>query len=253
MMIQKIDAPTAILSDIHGNALALEAVLKDAAERGIHHFMNLGDIFYGPLDPGATWRILQSHPMPTILGNQDRVLLEADGPDTTDQIHANRESLGEEGLQWLESLPKTVTLDNAFLCHGTPIDDAAYLLEDVSSGSPRRRPCNDMAKDLQDVPSECSLILTGHSHFPGQAQCPGRTIVNPGSVGLPAYDDDTPPHAMAAGSPHARYCIVTPAEEDWQVKWVDVIYDWDTAAEQARTNGREDWARWLTTGTAQPL
>ena len=134
--MKRIDAPTAILTDIHGNTLALEAVLKDASERGIRHYLNLGDIFYGPLDPKGTWDILRSHPMPTILGNQDRILLEA-GPDASSHILAVRDAIGEEGLHWLGSLPTTLALGNAFLCHGTPHDDPEKLKCLVTVHPPR--------------------------------------------------------------------------------------------------------------------
>ena len=55
------------------------------------------------------------------------------------------------------------------------------------------------------------VVLFGHDHLPALLSLPdGRLLVNPGSVGLPAYRDDLPfPHAMEAGSAHARYSIVT--------------------------------------------
>ncbi len=61
------------------HAFALEAVLADARARGLTRFVNLGDTFYGPLDPVGTWRILRELDIPTVLGNQDRLLLEG-GP-----------------------------------------------------------------------------------------------------------------------------------------------------------------------------
>ena len=77
----------------------------------------------------------------------------------------------------------------------------------------------------------------------------GRLVINPGSVGLPAYDHDVPwPHVMEAGSPHARYALLTRGAEGWQIDQVLVPYPWEEAAAQARRNGRPDWGEWIATG-----
>ncbi len=242
--------PLAVLADIHGNALALKAVLEDAGRRGITRFVNLGDTFYGPLDPASTWAILKARGMHSILGNQDRILLEG-GPawEGNPAFRAARKALGEAGLEWLRSLPRNLVIDDdILLTHGTPKSDVAYLLEDVTTGYPVMRDCASIESDILPEATHCSLILAGHSHHPGSIRCNGRTVVNPGSVGLPAYDDDSPPHAMEAGSPHARYAVVTRSGNDWNVELAAVDYDWKNAAELAHKNGRNDWGLWLETG-----
>ena len=97
------------------------------------------------------------------------------------------------------------------------------------------------------------LILCGHDHTPGHVYLPdGRLVVNPGSVGLQAYTDDQPHnHAISCGSPHARYAVVTRIGAGWSVEQVAVEYSWDSAAETASANSREDWAHWLRTGLAK--
>lgn len=244
--------PLAVLADIHGNNLALKAVLADASARGVTRFANLGDTFYGPLDPGGTWATLRSMDMPAILGNQDRILLEGGSAwETVPAYQATLNGLGDCGMEWLRTLPESLMLDDdIFLTHGTPKSDTSYLLEDVSGGTPVMRDCKAVKADVLPEAEGCSLILAGHSHFPGRLDCNGLTVVNPGSVGLPAYDDDTPPHAMAAGSPHARYVIVERTDAGWNVEFLSVEYDWESAAAMAKTNGRDDWAKWLTTGVA---
>lgn len=241
--------PVAVLADIHGNSLALKAVLEDARKKGVSDFVNLGDIFYGPLDPTGTWEILSGMDMPTILGNQDRILLE--GGDQWEGVPAYQAALAAlegKGLEWLRSLPATVKLGEMLLCHGTPANDMKYLLEDITTGLPAVRECEDILKDVLPYAADCSLVLAGHSHHPGQVHCGGFTLVNPGSVGLPAYDDDTPPHIMASGSPHAKYAIVKQGNSGWDVDFISVQYDWSQASAMAKSNGREDWAQWLLTG-----
>lgn len=244
-------SPLAVLADIHGNSLALEAVLADAGRRGITRFVNLGDTFYGPLDPGGTWHILKCLDMPAILGNQDRILLEG-GPDweNVPAFQAAVAALGEEGLDWLRALPATLVMDDILLCHGTPRSDMEYLLEDISTGLPAMRDGLDIEDDIFPEAEGCSLILAGHSHHPGMVNCAGKTIVNPGSVGLPAYDDDAPPHIMASGSPHAKYAVLIHTASGWDTDFISVEYDWQAASDMARTNGRADWAEWLLTGMA---
>lgn len=73
--------------------------------------------------------------------------------------------------------------------------------------------------------------------------------VNPGSVGLPAYEDDLPfPHVVENGSPHARYYIISKEKQSWQVEHISLQYDFQTASEVAKKNNRLDWFGWLQTG-----
>jgi hypothetical protein len=77
-------------------------------------------------------------------------------------------------------------------------------------------------------------------------------IVNPGSVGLPAYEDDLPEyHVVETGSHHARYSILEYTDGCWQVEMIAVPYEYHKAAEQARKNGRLDWDIGLRTGYMQ--
>ena len=111
-------APLAVISDVHGNLPALEAVMADARSRGARGFVNLGDHLYGPLDPAGTCDLLMKSEMPCILGNQDRILLEPPLPHPTFGQVMDR--LRPEHLQWLETLPPTARIGEFFLCHGSP-------------------------------------------------------------------------------------------------------------------------------------
>jgi diadenosine tetraphosphatase ApaH/serine/threonine PP2A family protein phosphatase len=96
------------------------------------------------------------------------------------------------------------------------------------------------------------VVVCGHSHVPRVvALSDGRLVVNPGSVGIPAYTDDLPyPHVMEAGSPHARYALLRKEAAGWTVELVGVPYAWDEAARVARSNGRDDRAIRIATGRA---
>jgi predicted phosphodiesterase len=73
----------------------------------------------------------------------------------------------------------------------------------------------------------------------------GTIIVNPGSVGLPAYEDDHPVHhVMESFSPHTRYAVI----DGSAISFHQVEYDWNAAAAKARELKREDWARGLEAG-----
>lgn len=238
----------AVLADVHGNSWALRAVLRDMAERGVEDAINLGDSLYGPLDPGGCADLLMSGDMKSIMGNQDRLILEGDAGNnpTLDMV---RRSLAPEQMAWLEARPSfLVLLDELYCCHGSPRSDEEYLLEEVSSGRAELKSCSELVHVLDGV--DCPVILCGHTHLPRVEECGERLLVNPGSVGLPAYEDDSPPHAMENGSPHARYAVVERGREGWKAGIVEVEYDWRAAARAARENGRTDWERWLSTGKA---
>ena len=242
----------AAVSDIHGNAYALRAVLADVRRRGADTLVNLGDILYGPVAPRATYDLLMEQEFLTIRGNQDRQIYEAG----EDELAANptlrfvREDLGREPLEWMRSLPFDARLGEVHLCHGTPDDDLVYLLEDVADGHPRVRPEADILRLLNGL--DAPLILCGHSHTPRTVQLGnGQLIVNPGSVGLPAFADDAPVrHAMETCSPHASYAVLEQNERGWTAEHVKVPYDHHTAAREAARCDRPDWAHCLTTGRA---
>ena len=65
-----------MLSDIHGNIRALDAVLADIEDRGIRNIINLGDCAYGPFDPRSVMNRLLELNLPTVSGNEDRILVE---------------------------------------------------------------------------------------------------------------------------------------------------------------------------------
>lgn len=243
----------AVLSDIHSNAFALQAVLDDISHREVDHVINLGDILYGPIAPFKTYLLLQQHPCVTISGNQDRQIWQASPED----IEANatmafiHKDLGEEPLEWMMQLPSELQLtDDIYLCHGIPGDDMIYLLEDVSDGRPVLRSQEEILKLIKGNTS--SLILCGHTHIPRTVQLEtGQLVVNPGSVGLPAYRDDEPClHSMENYSPHASYAIIEQKKKRWNVEHIRVDYDYATAARLSTQRERGDWAHYLTTGRA---
>jgi len=241
----------AVLSDIHGNIRALDAVLADIRSRGIEQIVNLGDCLYGPFDPAPVANCLRAGGWPTISGNEDRVLVAADKQQASRTAQFTVEQLTDEQIDWLAKLPRTLVLDDGILaCHGTPTDDTQYLLHRPTEDG-TMRPATDAEIVERLGPVDVPLILCGHDHMPHIARlADGRTIVNPGAVGLPAYTDDTPiPHRVENGSPHARYAVVhwdNPAEP--QVELVSVSYDWTAAAAEAERNGFSEWANWLATG-----
>jgi predicted phosphodiesterase len=239
----------AVISDVHGNRWALEAVLDDIDQQGIAAVINLGDLLYGPLDPLATADILVERGYPTVRGNEDRIITDRD-VSISDTLAFVRKQLRSAHIEWLRSLPPVIVSGDACACHGSPTSDTDYLRWEVNHAGARRRTAADVDASLDEI--ESSLILCGHDHVPATMPLPGgRTVVNPGSVGLPAYTDDHPyPHVMETGTPHARYAVVARAEDGWSVSDRSVPYDWEAAAGAAQRNGRADWAAWLRTGRA---
>lgn len=242
----------AVIADVHGNSWALDAVLADIQGRGIETIFNLGDSVYGCLDPAGTAKRLMAAGVISISGNQDRDVFAP-----TDAVRASwdhqyvKGALDADQYEWLKSQPKTLLADDVLLCHGTPDSDEIYLLETATERGVFLSDNDTIRERLGS--HEARLVLCGHSHVTRVVWLEdGRLIVNPGSVGMPAYDDDIPcPHVMEAGSPHARYAILTRQGESWKVEQVAVVYPWEKAAAVARQYGRPDRAGWLETGRAK--
>ncbi len=238
----------AVISDVHGNRWALEAVLHDISSRHVDVLVNLGDSVYGPLQPHETAALLRESCEIHILGNQDRILLDAPSHPLSPTLASCFRSLTDDDVEWLRGSHKSsITLDNLLLVHGTLQYDSDYLLEDIARGIPSLLSDDRIA--LKIGHSDAKIILCGHSHIARYVRMRDRTIINPGSVGLQAYDDDSPvAHRMEMGSPHARYAIIEVDGERVTVNHLAIPYDYREAAALALQNGRSDWAYWLEHG-----
>jgi predicted phosphodiesterase len=233
----------AVISDVHGNLVALETVLADIDLRAPDAIVNLGDCVTSPLWPRETLELLETLELPTVRGNHDRVMVEEPKDGVKPSVAFTRESLTAAQRQRLASLPAALALtDDIFAVHGTPANDSTYLLEDKEGGRLARATRASIDERLGSITA--GLILCGHSHQQHAAIASGnRLVVNPGSVGCPRYADDEVPELAEAGSPHARYALLTLRGRRWSVEFYALAYDWDLAAQRARDNDRPDWAR----------
>lgn len=254
LRIRSMQTPqcTAVIADIHGNSWALDAVLADIDRRGITQIINLGDTVYGSLDPAGTAARLMARPGVNIRGNQDRIVPEPDAATrATSDYQYVRGQLSVAQIEWVRAHQPSAVVGALFCCHGTPTSDESYLLETVTPHGIFLAATETILRQVERITQP--VILCGHSHVPRTVWLPdGRLIVNPGSVGIPAYDHDVPyPHVMEAGSPHARYAVITQTSAGFAVEQVALPYRWEQAAAAARRQGRADRAGWLTTGRAQ--
>ncbi len=240
----------AVIADTHGNAWALEAVLADITRRGVTTIVNLGDDANGPLDPLRTVALLRASGAVHLRGNGDRMTGEG-GPTARRSALFARARLDDDALRWLRERPMQAHGDGWLAFHATPRSDEEYFLENVAAGKTVLAPRAEIAVRLGPV--EASLVLCAHTHIPRLVRlADGSTILNPGSVGLPAYEDDAPtPHVVENGHPHARYAIVRRDSAEWRAEFHAVPYDWATAAATARAAGWPRWAHYLETGRCE--
>jgi len=258
----------AFVSDIHGNLAALEAVIADLQQRQVDRVINLGDTLSGPLLPHETARRLQTLPWLHVAGNHERQVLTlplhrqsaSDAYTSTQLKPEDREWIGthappcttdlHQGQRWPERLGSDVAL-----CHGSPRSDVEYLLETPVGQAARLATEEEIEERLDGrVAPHISLLACGHSHIARTIRlASGRLILNPGSVGLPAYDDDHPYpqssyHRIENGSPDARYAIAEKQDGRWTCQLLSVPYDHEAMAQLAEQRGRPDWAHALRTG-----
>jgi len=245
----------AAISDIHGNLPALEAVLDAIAQVQADVIVNLGDILSGPLWPRETARRLRALALPTLAGNHERQVLTQPRERMGAADRHAAEQIDADDRAWLASLPATLRLSaEVHCCHGTPRSDLEYFLETAvagfgTDGSPgvRAATAREVADRLGDW--RPPLVLCGHTHMPRMLQAGATLVVNPGSVGLQAFEETHAPiHVMETGTPLARWALLTRTTAGWSAALQATPYDWESAAARAELNGRGDWADALRTG-----
>jgi predicted phosphodiesterase len=205
-----------LLYDIHGNLIALEAVLYEAGREGIDRWLLGGD--YGVASPWPRETLARLRKLPNatwIRGNGERWLFDppADPPEVKEVYARYRGDLSPDEQQWLFDLPLEAELDGVLYVHGSPLaDDQTFDLE------PRR----DDERLLAGVHDK--TVAFGHSHL--QFQRPGAKgtyLVNPGSVGSPRH-----------GEPNAAWGL-RKNEGEFELRRTD--YDTERAAAAFRALG----------------
>jgi predicted phosphodiesterase len=215
----------AILSDIHGNAVALEACLADlAAAGGADRIVAAGDLCMDGPRPRKVLRRLKEAGAHAIRGNTDRMIA-LDDPAMYDAVEREeiiwqRGALGQDWVAWLGAAPMTVAVgggpDGLFITHATPKRDDEHVWPDAGDAQ--------LEAITEGVVQR--TIAFGHLHFPYVRTWRDRTFVNVASAGLPKD-----------GDPRAHYVILTQQSGGWSIRSRRVAFDVDKVERQIRKSG----------------
>src|SRR5919201_542513 len=177
----------ALISDIHGNGVALDAILADARRSGVDGVICLGDIAAGGPQPREVTRRLRELGCRAVRGNGESWLLDGLPPGTSDETRRlgeiarwAREQLAAEDLDYLAALPATLTASVGgvtLLCfHGSPRSDVEALLATTGDDA--------LEEAFAGMPA-AQVLAGGHTHQQLLRGFGDHVLVNPGSVGLP--------------------------------------------------------------------
>lgn len=214
----------AFLSDIHGNEMALDAVLADVRKVGCDHVYVLGDICYRGYAPKSCLEKVREVADGVLKGNADAWIVRGvrDGevaPEMVEVMNGERAwalyHLTAEDVDYLDKLPMTIEgLDDQnkplwLAFHATPTDLFPAILPDAPDGV-----------IAEHIVSErpYKFFLYGHIHIPYARTIGDQTVVNLGSVGLP-FD----------GIPQASYVVLSVDKAKSKVDFRRVPYDIDAA------------------------
>jgi putative phosphoesterase len=175
----------AVISDVHGNAPALRAVLAAIDEADVELVVSLGDVTWG-VEPEETRAQLESFGRALILvnGNGERALRELRaGRDGNERERWMRDQHSEATHAFLETFVDAAVVDVAGLgavrfCHGSPRSDIELITPET--------PVDRMRELMAGVPER--VLLSGHTHLQFDRRVAGIRSINPGSVGMPYHE-----------------------------------------------------------------
>jgi predicted phosphodiesterase len=215
----------ALVSDIHGNAVALDAVIDDLNRDGIGRVVCLGDALQGGAQPAEVAERLNATGWPTVLGNADAFLLDehASSEVPTQSQLATREwsraRLGDVGLGLIETFEPTIETAvgaaTVLAFHGSPASYDDILLPTDDEKSYR--------EGLGEV--SASIVCGGHVHLQYLRRIGATRFVNPGSIGL-GYDHEQDPDDFHFDA-YASYAVVTSEDGRVEVSFRRVPFERD--------------------------
>ncbi len=211
----------AIISDVHGNIRALEAVLSDVRARGpFEMVINGGDLAFGGPRPQETMQALRALGCPTIIGNTDQWLAGGlnmvETPRPLEEVRDwARRRLGNEDLEYLRALPMSHRVEPAggptlVMVHATPVSTIETVNPDA--------PAETLTAMLEQARTR--YLAYGHIHKPYVREVgDGAAVINVGSVGMP-FD----------GVAQPAWAMLTLADGRWRAEIVRVPYDHEAVA-----------------------
>jgi predicted phosphodiesterase len=243
----------ALISDIHANLHALDAVLADIASRGdIDAIYHLGDLVGYSSHPNEVIARLREHGVAGIAGNYDSTVAtdykhcgcKSETPRQEELAHISyeytRRTVSAESKRYLASLPFSLDIrplgghaagPRLVLVHGTPTLNTLYWTHDRSDDF-----CLKMAATVGLKTGDA--IAFGHTHKPWHREVEGIHFINTGSVGRPKD-----------GNWHAGYVQLDLGADAAHVEFVRVPYDVEAAARGVVNAGLpEEFAEFLRTG-----
>lgn len=232
----------AVLSDVHGNAFALEAVLKDIQAAAPDAVYNLGDTVWGAADPARAWALQAEFAPPSVRGNTDeRVSGQRAGKE--DMRGWLRSQLPEGVPERLGQLPTFLDVagGEVRLAHGSPRDPwEALMLTETGRGEQERPATFGEIRERLDH-FEGKLCIVGHTHREMLSVVGGVTVVNAGPISR-----------QKDGLPLARWVLLTRQNGSWNVEYRRVPYDVAGAVKWASGNAPPPFAAneipWLERG-----
>jgi len=230
----------AVLSDIHGNAVAFDAVLADLARHPADRVICLGDVAQAGAEPREAIERLRTLGCPVVMGNADAWLLTGTwtgAPQPDDRVKIletvrawSLERLDDADRAWIAAFPPTVEvdLDGAKLLafHGSPASFDEILQPTT--------PAEDFERAL--LPHADRILCGGHVHLQFRRRVGDSFHFNPGSIGL-AYRHDAPA-GVPFVDPWAEYAVLEVDHGRVSLDFRRVPYDVAAYVRKLRTSGR---------------
>jgi predicted phosphodiesterase len=229
----------AVITDIHGNLAALEAVLADMDQYSPDAVICAGDLAANGPKPRETVELIAGSSMLTIRGNMDDSVLTSDWPASA----WAREQIGRAGLAFLNSLSFSCRItppggrspmDDLLVAHSTPRSNDELLILELhpqTTSFQKLTPPEEAAQMLAG--SRAGLIVYGHIHYFSAGEIGEQRLASIGSVGFP-FD----------GDPRAAYGLLDWDGHGWAVTPVRVVYDYEGAAADIERSGQPAAARY---------
>jgi len=234
----------ALISDIHGNLVALDGVLTDARQERTDQFVCLGDVAFNGPQPRQVIQRLRQLDCPVVMGNTDEFLLDPPAPEPNNEndqrivqvVHWAIAQLSSDDVAFVRAFQPRVELSlesGKLLCfHGSPQSNEDLILATT--------PNAELARFFGGYRS--MVMAGGHSHTQMLRRYLDMVLVNPGSVGMPFERD-------AAGrvqrrNPRAEFAILSSTGDSLSIDLRRVPFDLNTLLSAARAGGMPNAGRW---------